>query len=273
MLLIILSFNYFVCFIFFLANKANAQITFSGFGYPAANGVPTDSGLVKLINPSNDTITKKIGRFMENFYMKTSDAGWINIDDTCKIIISDTTGQTANTFWITKSVGNYVHTLFPDGHAFLVKDVANSVDSVDAKCYSIGPSVWSDTLEGRFRIGIPHDDIYFNREEFLNPPALNDSFVIEVSEGSLYARTAGKYERALWDAETEQRTVFSVNHAVQSQSTARVTFIYLSVEQNLYGIKSFMVMMRIKVKVQFLNLFIIFQRIVQSIKLPSQLHM
>jgi len=45
--------------IFFLANKANAQITFSGFGYPAANGVPTDSGLVKLINPSNDTITKK----------------------------------------------------------------------------------------------------------------------------------------------------------------------------------------------------------------------
>lgn len=183
------------------ASQANAQTTLSGFGYPAANGVPTDSALVQLINPSNDTITTKIGRIIPNYWNKTSQPGWIDDGDTCKVIVTDTTGQTAETFKVIEFT-NYAHTLFPGGHAFLINKVINGVDSVDAKCYSIGPAVWSDTLEGRFRIGIPHDDIYFNREGFQNPPALNDSVVFEVSEGSLYARTGCKYERALWDADS-----------------------------------------------------------------------
>ena len=101
----------------------------------------------------------------------------------------------------TQSLGNYVHTLFPGGHGFLVKEIFDSVDSVNAKCYSKG-TIWSDTLEGRFRIGMPHDDIFFNREKFQRKPALGDSFIIEVSEGSLYARTGGIYKREFWDADT-----------------------------------------------------------------------
>ncbi len=187
------------------ASQVNAQHTFSGFVYDAANGVSSDSALVQLVSPlNNDTITTKVSRTSPKYWNKTSQPGWINDDgDTAKTIVTDTTGQQARTFIITEGGGDYVHALFPGGHAFLVKKVWGSVDSVDAKCYSIGPTVWSDTLEGRFRIlpVIIHDEIYFDREKFQNPPALNDSFVIEVSEGSLYAETKGQYKREFWDVD------------------------------------------------------------------------
>ncbi|UZE94075.1 MAG: T9SS type A sorting domain-containing protein [Candidatus Pacearchaeota archaeon] len=173
--------------------------TFSGFVYPAANNVPTDSGPVAIVNPSNDTIWTKIGQDMDNFYTRTSDPGWIYDGDTVKVSVADTTGQTASTFRIVKPTANYLTTLFPGGHAFVVNKVWDSVDSVDAKCWVKGKP---DTLNGRFRIGIPDDDIYFNRGKFLDPPALNDSIIFEISEGSLYARTGCKYERALWDADS-----------------------------------------------------------------------
>ncbi len=184
------------------ASQARGQSHYySGFAYTAANGIPTDSALVQLVNPSNDTIWTKVGRLMNNYWNKDSPNGWINNGDTCKIIVTDTTGQQASTFIITAYPSNYVHTLFPGGHGFLIKKVIGNVDSVNARIYSKG-AVWSDTLEGRFRIGMPHDDIFFNREKFQRKPALGDSFIIEVSEGSLYARTGGIYERALWDADS-----------------------------------------------------------------------
>jgi len=175
---------------------------FSGFVYPAADSVPTDSALVWIFNPSNDSILTKVGRVMDNYYEKTSPYNWIDNGDTVKVSVTDTTGQTASTFRIVKPTANCLTTLFPGGHAFVVNKVwGDDIDSVDARCYSKGPA-WSDTLNGRFRIDISYDDIYFNRKEFLYPPALNDSIIFEISEGSLYARTGCKYERALWDADS-----------------------------------------------------------------------
>lgn len=178
------------------------QHTFSGFVRDAANGVSSDSALVKLVNPVNDTITTKVSRLSPEYWNRTSNHGWINDYDTLKVIIIDTTEQEARTFYIVKPTGNPISTLFCGGHAFLVPRVWGTVDSVTAKCYSKGPIVWSDTLQGRFRRGIPHDDIYFNREKFSRKPALNDSIIFEITEGSYSARTACQYKRALWDADS-----------------------------------------------------------------------
>ncbi|MCX8193987.1 MAG: T9SS type A sorting domain-containing protein [Candidatus Pacearchaeota archaeon] len=181
------------------------QHTFVGLVRRAANNIPTDSAIVKFVNPAGDTIWTKVGRLMTNYYEKTSNLGWINNGDTVKVIVRDTTGQTARTFRIVTPTGNYIHTLFPAGHAFLVKEVANGApgDSVNSRCYSKGPIVWSDTLQGRFRRGYWSDDIYFNREKFQRKPALYDSIVFEIFEGSYFARTACQYKRALWDADSE----------------------------------------------------------------------
>ncbi len=191
------------------AGQANAH-GFSGWVYDAANGVSSDSALVKLINPFNDTLTTKVSELGPKYWTETPSAGWINTGDTCKIIVVDTTGQQARTFAITNSPSNFINTLFPGGHSFLIKSIYDSgIDSVDAKCYSKG-TVWSDTLEGRFMIGIPHDDIYFNRAEFKRPPALNDSFIIEIFEGNLYARTGGIYKKEFWDADTAPRCTLHI---------------------------------------------------------------
>jgi len=176
------------------------QHAFKGWVYDAANGVSSDSALVQIVNPLNDTITTKVSRSGPKYWYKnTPYPGWIDNDSTVKVFVTDTTGQTASTFRIVKPTANYLTTLFPGGHAFVVNKVWDSVDSVDAKCWVKGKP---DTLNGRFRIGIPYDDVYFNRGEFLYPPALNDSIIFEISEGSLYARTGCKYERALWDADS-----------------------------------------------------------------------
>ncbi len=178
------------------------QHTFVGWLRRAANNVPTDSAIIKFVNPAGDTIWTKVGRVMQDYYSRTSDAGWINDGDTVKVIASDTTGQTARTFRIVTPTGNRIVTLFPAGHTFLINKVFNTVDSANVKCYSKGPVVWSDTLTQRFDIGLPSDNVYFNREKFSRKPALNDSIIFEITEGSYYARTACQYKRALWDADS-----------------------------------------------------------------------
>ena len=227
------------------ANQANGQTTFSGFVHDAANGISSDSALVTLVNPANNPITTKVGRVLDDYWNRTANAGWINVGDTCKIYVQDTTGQTASTFKIVIGPsGNYAPTLFCGGHAYLIPSVWDTVDSINVKCYSKGPTVWSDTLQGRFRRGIPHDDVYFNREKFQIKPALNDSVVFEITEGSYAARTALKYQRALWDADTaascslklvgigedlEQRTNESVPQLIVSPTLARD---YVNVNKN-----------------------------------------
>lgn len=185
-----------------LANQASGQTGFSGFVRDAANGISSDSALVTLVNPANNPITTRVGRLLDDYWTRTTSAGWINVGDTCKIYVQDTTGQQASTIKIVTGATNYVSTLFCGGHAFLIPSVWDTVDSINVKCYSKGPTVWSDTLQGRFRRDIPHDDVYFNREKFVRKPALNDSVVFEISQGSYFARTALKYQRALWDADT-----------------------------------------------------------------------
>ncbi|MCL6500408.1 MAG: T9SS type A sorting domain-containing protein, partial [Candidatus Pacearchaeota archaeon] len=110
-------------------------------------------------------------------------------------------GQTARTFRIVTPTGNRIVTLFPGGHNFMVNKIFDTVDSANVKCYSKG-AVWSDTLIQRFDIGLPSDNIYFNREKFSRKPALNDSIIFEITEGSYYGRTACQYKRALWDADS-----------------------------------------------------------------------